>query len=221
MKKYLETKNIIITILIILLLLVSFDPFGVMPKRTKTVEKIVKVEGQTLHPVEDSVAEDEIVEEHICPENIVEVEVEVEKKVPVYQVIDTAEILKVYYAKSIQKDVLTLPNNIGTLTLIDTITQNKVVGRSFDSKVKKQIVRDTVRVPESPKNLLYFGVEGNVDRPDLISNIGFGVMYKTKSDKIYKVSMGVNNRVVNGTTSGTFTPYIGGGVYWKINLKKP
>lgn len=221
MKKYLETKNIIITILIILLLLVSFDPFGVMPKRTKTVEKIVKVEGQTLHPVEDSVAEDEIVEEHICPENIVEVEVEVEKKVPVYQVIDTAEILKIYYAKSIQKDVLNLPNNIGTLTLIDTITQNKVVGRSFESKVKKQIVRDTLRIPEEPKNLLYFGVESNMDRPDFISNIGLGVMYKTKSDKIYKVTMGVNNRVVNGTTSGVFTPYIGGGVYWKINLKKP
>ena len=221
MKKYLETKNIIITILIILLLLVSFDPFGVMPKRTKTVEKIVKVEGQTLHPVEDSVAEDEIVEEHICPENIVEVEVEVEKKVPVYQVIDTAEILKIYYAKSIQKDVLTLPNNIGTLTLIDTITQNKVVGRSFEPKGKKQIVRDTVRIPEAPKNLLYFGVESNMDRPDFISNIGLGVMYKTKSDKIYKVTMGVNNRVVNGTTSGVFTPYIGGGVYWKINLKKP
>lgn len=221
MKKYLETKNIIITILIILLLLVSFDPFGVMPKRTKTVEKIVKVEGQTLHPVEDSVVEDEIVEEHICPENIVEVEVEVEKKVPVYQVIDTAEILKIYYAKSIQKDVLNLPNNIGTLTLIDTITQNKVVGRSFESKVKKQIVRDTLRIPEEPKNLLYFGVESNMDRPDFISNIGLGVMYKTKSDKIYKVTMGVNNRVVNGTTSGVFTPYIGGGVYWKINLKKP
>ena len=221
MKKYLETKNIIITILIILLLLVSFDPFGVMPKRTKTVEKIVKVEGQTLHPVEDSVAEDEIVEEHICPENIVEVEVEVEKKVPVYQVIDTAEILKIYYAKSIQKDVLNLPNNIGTLTLIDTITQNKVVGRSFESKVKKQIVRDTLRIPEEPKNLLYFGVESNMDRPDFISNIGLGVMYKTKSDKIYKVTMGVNNRVVNGTTSGVFTPYVGGGVYWKINLKKP
>lgn len=221
MKKYLETKNIIITILIILLLLVSFDPFGVMPKRTKTVEKIVKVEGQTLHPVEDSLAEDEIVDEHICPENIVEVEVEVEKRVPVYQVIDTAEILKVYYAKSIQKDILTLPNNIGTLTLIDTITQNKVVGRSFESKVKKQIVRDTLRIPEAPKNLLYFGVESNIDRPDLISNIGLGVMYKTKGEKIYKVTMGVNNRVVNGTTSGMFTPYIGGGVYWKINLKKP
>ena len=219
MKKYLETKNIIITVLIILLLLVSFDPFGVMPKRTKTVEKIVKVEGQTLHPMEDSVVEEEPVEEHICPENIVEVEVE--KLVPVIQPIDTAEILKIYYAKSVQKDVLTLPNNIGTLTLIDTITQNKVVGRSFESKVKKQIVRDTLRIPEKPKNLLYFGIESNIDKPDLISNVGLGLMYKTKGDKIYKVTMGVNNRVVNGTTSGVFTPYIGGGVYWKINLKKP
>lgn len=219
MKKYLETKNIIITVLVILLLLISFDPFGVMPNRTKTVVKIVKVQGQTLHPMEDSVVEEEPVEEHVCPENIVEVEVE--KLVSTIQPVDTAEILKIYYAKNIQKDVLTLPNNIGTLTLIDTITQNKVVGRSFESKVKKQIVRDTLRIPEKPKNLLYFGVESNMDKPDLINNVGLGLMYKTKGDKLYKVTIGVNNRVVNGTTSGVFTPYIGGGVYWKINLKKP
>jgi hypothetical protein len=220
MKKYLETKNIIIVVLIILLSLVSFDPFGIMPKRTKTVEKIVKVGNQNMIPMIDSTEEEEeVIDEHICPENIVEVEVE--KTVPVLQFVDTAEILKIYYAKSIQKDVLNLPNNVGTLTLVDTITQNKVVGRSIDSKIKKQIVRDTVRIPEAPKNLLYFGVETNMDRPDLISNLGFGLMYKTKSEKIYKVTMGVNNRVVNGTTSGVFTPYIGGGVYWKINLKKP
>jgi len=220
MKKYLETKNIIIVVLIILLSLVSFDPFGIMPKRTKTVEKIVKVGNQNMIPMVDSTEEEEeVIDEHVCPENIVEVEVE--KTVPVLQFVDTAEILKIYYAKSIQKDVLNLPNNVGTLTLVDTITQNKVVGRSIDSKIKKQIVRDTVRIPEAPKNLLYFGVETNMDRPDLISNLGFGLMYKTKSEKIYKVTMGVNNRVVNGTTSGVFTPYIGGGVYWKINLKKP
>jgi hypothetical protein len=219
MKKYLEIKNIIITILIILLLLVSFDPFGVMPKRTKTVEKIVKVEGQTLHPIEDSVMEEEPIEDHVCPENIVEVEVT--KEVPVLQLVDTAEILKIYYAKSTQKDILTLPNNIGTITLIDTISQNKIVGRSFESKVKKQIVKgDTLRIPESPKNLLYVGFETNLDRPDLISNLGFGLMFKTKTEKIYKLTVGVNNRVVGGTTTGAFTPYIGGGVYWKINLKK-
>jgi len=220
MKKYLETKNIIIVVLVILLSLVSFDPFGVMPKRTKTVEKIVKVGGENMVPMIDSTEdEEEFVDEHVCPENIVEVEVE--KTVPVLQFVDTAEILKIYYAKSIQKDVLNLPNNIGTLTLVDTISQNKVVGRSFESKVKKQIVRDTVRIPEIPKNLLYFGIESNLDKPDLVNNIGFGLMYKTKGDKIYKVTMGVNNRVVSGTTSGVFTPYIGGGVYWKINLKKP
>jgi len=219
MKKYLEIKNIIITILIILLLLVSFDPFGVMPKRIKTVEKIVKVEGQTLHPIEDSVTEEEPIEDHVCPENIVEVEVT--KEVPVLQLVDTVEILKIYYAKSTQKDILTLPNNIGTITLIDTISQNKVVGRSFESKVKKQIVKgDTLRIPESPKNLLYVGFETNLDRPDLISNLGFGLMFKTKTEKIYKLNVGVNNRVVGGTTTGAFTPYIGGGVYWKINLKK-
>jgi hypothetical protein len=220
MKKYLETKNIIIVVLIILLILVSFDPFGVMPKRTKTVEKIVKVNGENTLPTVDSLSEEEeIIDEHVCPENIVEIEIE--KQIPILQAVDTAEILKIYYVKSIQKDVLNLPNNIGTLTLIDTITQNKIVGRSFDSKIKKEIIRDSVMVPEIPKNLLYFGVETNMDRPDLISNLGVGLMYKTKGEKIYKVTMGVNNRVIGGTSSGVFTPYIGGGVYWKINLKKP
>ena len=220
MKKYLEVKNIIITVLVIILLLVSFDPLGVMPKRTKTVEKIVKVQEQTPHSTKDSVTQEEIVtEEYFCPENLVEVLVE--KIVLVPQEVDTTEILKIFYTKNVQKDVITLPNNIGTLTLVDTITQNKIVGRSFESKVKKQIVLDTLRIPEIPKNLLYFGIESNFDKPDLVSNLGVGLMLKTKTEKIYKLTMGVNNRIIGGTTTGLFTPYIGGGVYWKINLKKP
>jgi hypothetical protein len=32
------------------------------------------------------------------------------------------------------------------------IVENKIVGTSFDSKIKKQIVRDTLRLPEEKKN---------------------------------------------------------------------
>ena len=36
---------------------------------------------------------------------------------------------------------------------------------------------------------------------------------------IYKIDLGVQNNVTDGT-SGKFTPYIGGGVYWKVLPKK-
>ena len=46
-----------------------------------------------------------------------------------------------------------------------------------------------------------------------------GFILNTKSDKIYNLGIGVANRVVDGTNGG-LTPYISGGVYWKIRLKK-
>ena len=49
--------------------------------------------------------------------------------------------------------------------------------------------------------------------------MGIGLLFKTKDEKIYKVGVGVSNTVIDGT-NGTLTPYIGGGVYWKIKLKK-
>jgi hypothetical protein len=49
--------------------------------------------------------------------------------------------------------------------------------------------------------------------------MGMGVILKTKKDHLYQVGIGVANRTVDGV-SGEFKPYIGGGVYWKIKLKK-
>ena len=46
-----------------------------------------------------------------------------------------------------------------------------------------------------------------------------GILLNTKKDKIYNLGIGVANRVVDGTNGG-LTPYINGGVYWKIRLKK-
>ena len=53
----------------------------------------------------------------------------------------------------------------------------------------------------------------------MVSNVGAGLLIKTKKDKIYNLGVGVSNRVTDGT-NGTLSPYIGGGVYWKIKFKK-
>jgi hypothetical protein len=120
MKKYINTKNIIIVILIILLFLVFLNPGGYVPMRTKYVPKIDSIP----YAVHDTISVDSLVEVEVE----VEVPYEVEKRVeiPVIQSVDTMEILKVFYTKNIQKNVLNLPNGVGTITLTDTIVQNKI-----------------------------------------------------------------------------------------------
>jgi len=49
--------------------------------------------------------------------------------------------------------------------------------------------------------------------------VGLGFLINSKSNRIYQLGFGVTNRVIDGT-NGRLTPYINGGVYWKIKLKK-
>jgi hypothetical protein len=211
MKKYINVKNIIITILVILLVLTLFNPGGHLPNRTKFVPKTDSIP----YVVHDTVYLDSLVEVEIE----VPIEIEVPTQVIITESVDTMEILKVFYTKNIQKNVLNLPNGAGTITLTDTIVQNKIVGTSFDSKIKKQIVRDTLRLPEEKKNKVYFGINTQVDRPNLINGMGMGLLYQTKEDKIFKVGVGVNNWVKDGV-NGTFTPYVDAGIYWKIKVRR-
>ena len=218
MKKYFEIKNIIISILVILLLLVSFDPFSVMPKRTKTVEKIVKVDGQSLHPIHDTIGIEVPVE--------VEVEtiVEVEKPIPyavhdtIYAVVDTNFIVNQYLnSVNVFTNTYKFDKQQGSITITDSISKNKIVGRKYTTKINPKI--DTLRIPEPFKRKVFFGLEGGFNQPDFMNSVGAGLLINSKSDKIYNLGVGVNNRTTDGT-NGSFTPYIRGGVYWKIKLKK-
>jgi hypothetical protein len=46
------------------------------------------------------------------------------------------------------------------------------------------------------------------------------MLFKNKDDRhMYKLGVGVTNRVDDAGTEGRLTPFIGGGVYWKLKLK--
>lgn len=213
MKKYFEYKNIIILILIILIIIILLNPKGCIPLRSKPV--YISQIDSIPYFVHDTLIEE--VEIEVPVETIVEVEKQVE--VPVYQPVDTMLILKDYNSKNIFSNVLTLSNNNGSITLIDTISQNKIIGRSFKEKIKSKIVRDTIEIKESPKNKMYFGINTNFNREDFVRNVGVGLIFKTKGDKLFQLGAGVTNRTVDGV-NGTLSPYINGGVYWKIKIKK-
>jgi len=215
MKKFLNIKNIALLLLIVIVVLQQCGE-----NKTKTGE-IVKVDGKKYELIKHEIDTIEVVKtkvvtkkgEDIYHETIVEHEV----KVPVN--VDTNAILKEYYTKVLYKDVLVLPDSLGTIAVTDTISQNKIFGRTFNANVKQRTIKETTIVKELPKNKLFYGIEGGFNKADVISHVGMGILLNTKKDKIYNLGIGVANRVVDGTNGG-LTPYISGGVYWKIRLKK-
>jgi hypothetical protein len=215
MKKLLNFKNIVIAALIIFVLLEWFNPGGVMPGKKVFIAgkayEVIKHEIDTIDIVKTKVVTKK--GEDIYHETIVE------KEVIIPTVIDTMALLKDYYSKVLYKDTLILPDSLGTVSLLDTISQNKILGRTFNASVKQRTIKETTIVKELPKTKVFYGLEGGFNKADFVSSVGAGVLINTKKDKIYQLGVGVNNQTTDGVNGG-FSPYLRGGVYWKIKLKK-
>jgi len=215
MKKLLNLKNIAIAVLIAIILLEWFNPGGVMPG------KKVFIAGKAYEVIKHDIDTIDIVKTKVVTKKGEDIyhETIVEKEVLIPAVVDTMALLKDYYSKVLYKDTLVLPDSLGTVSLSDTISQNKIFGRTFNASVKQRTIKETMIVKELPKTQVYYGLTGGFNKADVVSNVGAGLLIKTKKDKIYNLGVGVSNRVTDGT-NGTLSPYIGGGVYWKIKLKK-
>jgi len=215
MKKLLNFKNIAIAVLIIFVLLEWFNPGGVMPGKKVFIAgkayEVIKHEIDTVDIVKTKVVTKK--GEDIYHETIVE------KEVIIPAVIDTMALLKDYYSKVLYKDTLVLPDSLGIVALNDTISQNKILGRTFNASVKQRTIKETTIVKELPKTKLFYGLEGGFNKADFVSSVGAGVLINTKKDKIYQLGLGVTNQTTDGINGG-FTPYVRGGVYWKLKLKK-
>ena len=212
MKKIFDIRHIIILLLLILAGVEFINPKGIMPNRTIAVHDTVGIEV----PVHDTIPQEVEVE--------VPVEVEVEKPVPyavhdtIQAVVDTNFIVKEYLNSiNVVTNTYKFDKRQGSITITDTISKNKIIGRKYTTKITP--ITDTLRIPEPFKRKVFAGFEGGFNTPDFVSSIGLGVMINSKSDKIYNLGVGVNNTTIDGT-NGVFTPYIKGGVYWKIKLKK-
>lgn len=215
MKKLINVKNIVILLLVAVSVVEFINPNGILPNRIQFVPQIDSVP----YAVHDTTEIEVPVEVEVPIEVRVPVEVKVE--VPVIQPVDTNEILKVYFAKVQRKEVLTLPNNQGTVTITDTISKNNIVNRNFIADVKRMIVKDTLYTQIPRKTEVYFGFDAKFDKPNLVNIMGLSLLFKNKDDNhMYKLGVGVTNRVDDEGTNGRLTPYIGGGVYWKLKLRK-
>jgi len=215
MKNLFNLKNIAIVILAAIILVEIFVPNGVLPGKT------IRIDGKKYEVIKHTIDTVDVLKTKIVTKKGKDIyhDTTIYVPVPTDKPIDTLSILKEFYAMNVYKDVLTLPDSLGTISLIDTISQNKILGRTYNASVKQRTIKETTIVKELPKTQLYWGLNSNFNKQDFVSSIGTGLILKTKKDKLYQVNLGVNNQTTDGT-NGTFSPYIGAGVYWKIRLKK-
>ena len=139
--------------------------------------------------------------------------------VTVIEKVDTSAILRDYLVFNTTKDTLKLSNNQGFVYLNETINQNKIVDRKFSATIKPKTIRETPPPPPPIRNQVFLGLNGAISNEDWVNSIGLGLILKTKNDHLYHINLGVANRTIDGTT-GELRPYVGGGVYWKLKLKK-
>tara|TARA_R110000744_G_scaffold343267_1_gene448480 strand:+ start:415 stop:1011 length:597 start_codon:yes stop_codon:yes gene_type:complete len=139
----------------------------------------------------------------------------IEKVVTVYEndtiiintPIDTLEVLKEYYAKNVYVDKIVL-DSLGTVTITDTITQNKIFSRKIQSDI---LIPTTTLTQEIYLNNreFYWGLNA-AGRSSQINYLGGGILYKSKRKNIYGLGIGVNEN---------FEPIISGSYYMKIGKK--
>jgi hypothetical protein len=213
MKNLLNLKNIAIALLIVV---VVFQQCG---GSKKTKGEIVKIDVKKYVLIKHEIDTIEVVKTKVVTKKGEDIYHETIKEVIIPTIVDTAALLKDFFAKNIYKDTLQLPDSLGTIAMVDTITQNKIFGRTFNASVKQRTIKETTIVKELPKTKIFYGLEGGFNKADVVSHLGFGILINTKQDKVFHLGLGAANRTTDGT-SGALTPYIGGGVYWKIKLKK-
>lgn len=137
------------------------------------------------------------------------------KETPVFvampREIDTTAILKDFYSKEVYKDTLKLKEDLGYISVIDTISQNKIIGRTWNSQVNKIIVKETKIVKKMPINQFYIGAVGGFDKVNIVNFVGPTLVLKTKKDKLYSLGVGYGtNKQIS----------IQGGIFWRIKLGK-
>lgn len=209
-------KNILIVVLIAAVVLMRvFQPEKV---DLKQYIKIGGKEYQLLSSKVDTVYVDKIIE--------IPVYVPVPGK-PIPQPIphplppnvDSLSIVKDYYAKYVYDDKIKMDSLGGYAHIKDTVSQNKIISRTAKFNYKIPIVKETITVKDLPKNQIYIGGGIGLDKVNLFNQAKAGLLLKTKSDKIYGLSVGISNTNIN-TLQPEITPFLEGSIYWKIRLRK-
>jgi len=133
---------------------------------------------------------------------------------PIPKDVDTVAILQKYYSKNVYVDVQKI-DEVGTVTISDTIAENKILSRQLLFNYKIPTITETIIVKDPPVNKMYIGGGVNVDQTDIVNSIYASTLFQTKSDRIFGINIGAST-----SENNSVKPYIGASIYWKIKFGK-
>jgi len=97
------------------------------------------------------------------------------------QVHDTAYIVNDYNKIKVYTDTLRI-NTDNSVYIQDTITQNRILGRSYIANLSEKTITITHDIYHKPKNELFIGLLGDLRRFDNKIGIGVGLNYKKQNE---------------------------------------
>jgi len=200
----LDLKTLLIIGLIIALLLTRMCSGG-----DQTTHPVVKVDGKKYELLKHTIDTVTIVKTDIKyrPGKVIYKDPPIHIAPPTK--IDTSAVIKEYYSKIVYRDTLNLNEDGGTITVTDTVSQNKIIGRLWKASIKQKVIHDVTIVKDPPKTQIYIGGVAGFDKVNIVNFVGPSILLKTKQDHIYSLGVGYSNSKIVS---------IQGGIYWKIKL---
>jgi len=202
-----DFKTLIIIGLIIIILLLRMCEGD---KKGQGQGDIIKVNGKKYEVVDRRTDTTYITRDSIVYKKGKDIKVEVEVPVYIPTQIDTQIILKDYFSKRFYIDTLDLGQK-SFVIIKDTITENKILARVFESSITERLISDTLFLKEPPKRQMFIGFQIGFNKTDVVNYGGLNLLYKDKKDKIFGLGLGINSNSL---------PTFMGSINWKIKLKK-
>jgi hypothetical protein len=106
------------------------------------------------------------------------------------EVHDTTYIVNDYNTIKAYSDTLQI-NADNSVYIQDTITQNRIIGRSYVANLSEKTITITNDIYHKPKNELFIGLIGDIRRFDNKIGAGVGLNYK-KQKEAYTISFTTN-----------------------------
>ena len=103
---------------------------------------------------------------------------------------DTPQMVRDFLSVKAYKDTFRI-DTASFVSISDTISQNKIIGRSYGAYIRHKTITITNDIYHKPKNELYIGLVGDMRRFDNMIGVGVGVIYK-KQNESYILNLTTN-----------------------------
>jgi hypothetical protein len=103
---------------------------------------------------------------------------------------DTTYIIKDYNQAKEYLDSIRQDSNLFVIT--DTISQNRIIGRSFQAKIQEKTITITNNIESKNKAALYLGIRSDITRDLGKVNHNISLSFKTRQRGLFSVGYGMS-----------------------------